>query len=140
MIIRTVSAADMGDIEKLQLAYKEEIGEDAPIREDFDSLRRAIEQGTILFYGCEDEGRLVGCCSVSPTFSTFNYRRSGVFEDFYILPEYRHKGIARQLVEFAFRESGVGSLTVGCADCDKDLYSALGFCIPLGNLMAYDAE
>ena len=63
---------------------------------------------------------------------------SGVFEDFYILPGYRHKGIARQLVLFARRESGVSSLTVCCADCDVPMYEALGFSVPLGNLLAFD--
>ena len=62
----------------------------------------------------------------------------GVFEDFYIVPEYRHKGIARQLVRFAYQESGVGSLTVGCADCDVKMYLSLGFTIPLGNLLAFE--
>ena len=69
-------------------------------------------------------------------FSTFDYSASGVFEDFFILPEYRHRGIARKLVEYAYRESGVSSMTVGCADCDLEMYKALGFTIPLGNLLA----
>ena len=61
-----------------------------------------------------------------------------MFEDFYILPQYRHQGIARKLVQFARTESGVQSLTVGCADCDKAMYQALGFSVLLGNLLAYD--
>ena len=60
------------------------------------------------------------------------------FEDFYIVPEYRHKGVARQLVAFAYRESGIGSLTVGCADCDIKMYQSLGFTIPPGNLLAFE--
>ena len=123
----------------LHTAYKEEIGEDAPTAEDKARLAGVIGRGEILFYGCADGGTLVACCSVSPTFSTFNYARCGVFEDFYIRPENRGKGIARGLVNFAYRESGVGSLTVGCADCDLEMYKALGFSIPLGNLLAYDA-
>lgn len=121
----------------LQTAYKREIGEDAPSDEDLARLRDAIARGDILFFACRDSDKLVGCCSVSPTFSTFNYARGGVFEDFFILPEYRRKGIARQLVQFAFAESGVASLTVGCADCDVGMYNALGFSIPLGNMLAY---
>lgn len=127
------------DLIPLQLRYKEEIGEDAPGEEDFARLALAMEAGQILFYGCRAEGRLVACCSVSPTFSTFDYRKGGVFEDFYILPEFRHQGIARRLVEYAYRDSGVSSLTVGCADCDIEMYQALGFRIPLGNLLAFDA-
>ena len=122
----------------LQLGYKQEIGEDRPTDKNIESLCVAISRGQIIFYGCIDEGRLIACCSITPTYSTFNYQIGGVFEDFYIIPEYRHKGIARQLIEFAYRESGVGSLTVGCADCDIKMYQSLGFTIPLGNLFAFE--
>ena len=127
----------MAGLKMLQLGYKQEIGEDSPTDENIESLCTAISRGQIIFYGCIDEGRLIACCSITPTYSTFNYQIGGVFEDFYIIPEYRHKGIARQLVEFAYRESGVGSLTVGCADCDIKMYQSLGFTIPLGNLLAF---
>ena len=56
---------------------------------------------------------------------------------FYISPEFRHNGIARQLVQFAYRTSGVSSMTVGCADCDVQMYESLGFSIHLGNLLAF---
>lgn len=126
------------DLMILQRGYKQEIGESAPVNSDFDRLLRAMSDGQILFFGCLDGGRLIACCSVSPTFSTFDYNRGGVFEDFYILPEYRHRGIARKLVDYAYHRSGVSSLTVGCADCDSEMYKSLGFRIPLGNMYAFD--
>lgn len=125
------------ELKELQKAYKIEIGEDAPTENDFKCLLRAIESEEIVFYGCVCEGRLVACCSISFTFSTFNYQKAGVFDDFYIRPEYRHKGIARKLVAFAHNQSGVGSLTVGCADCDVEMYKAIGFELPLGNMLAF---
>ena len=130
---------DMEALKPLQTGYKREIGEEPPAEEDFDRLRKAIADQTILFYGCRDGEKLIACCSVSHTFSTFNYQRSGVFEDFYIVPERRHQGIARKLVRFAYEQSGVSSLTVGCADCDVDMYKSLGFSIRLGNMYAYEA-
>ena len=133
-----VTTDNIAELKMLQLGYKQEIGEDRPADENFDSLGQAISKGQIIFYGCIDEGRLIACCSITPTYSTFNYQMGGVFEDFYIVPEYRHRGIARQLVGFAYRDSGVGSLTVGCADCDIAMYQSLGFTIPLGNLFAFD--
>ena len=133
-----VTGNDIAGLKTLQLGYKQEIGEDRPTDENFDSLCKAITKGRIIFYGCVDDGRLIACCSVTPTYSTFNYQTGGVFEDFYIVPEYRHRGIAKQLVGFAYRESGVGSLTVGCADCDIEMYQSLGFTIPLGNLLAFE--
>ena len=133
-----ITNGNMDGLKALHIGYKQEIGEEPPTEENFDSLSEAIKKGRILFYGCADEGRLIACCSITPTYSTFNYQTGGVFEDFYIVPEYRHKGIARQLVRFAYQESGVGSLTVGCADCNIKMYQSLGFTIPLGNLFAFE--
>ena len=133
-----ITNGNMDGLKVLHLGYKQEIGEETPTDENFDSLSEAIKKGQIIFYGCMDEGRPVACCSITPTYSTFNYQTGGVLEDFYIVPEYRHRGIARQLVRFAYQESGVGSLTVGCADCDIKMYQSLGFTIPLGNLFAFE--
>ena len=133
----TISADRVGELWELHALYKEEIGEERPSDDDLAALSDAVRDGRILFFGCLDQCRLVGCCSVSTVFSTFDYRTGGVFEDFYILPSYRHKGIARQLVRFAHDESGVSTMTVGCADCDRELYMALGFRIALGNMLSY---
>lgn len=46
--------------------------------------------------------------------------------------------VARALVRFAWKDSGVSSLTVGCADCDLPLYRALGFSLSLGNIQAFE--
>ena len=137
VVIRSMEASQIDALWELQLRYKAEIGEDEPQAEDKERLARAMEAGQILFYGAWDGNVPVGCCSVTKGFSTFDYRPSGVLEDFYIRPEYRRRGIARALVETAVRQSGVSSLTVGCADCDLEMYRALGFSIPLGNLLAY---
>lgn len=127
----------LGELAALHIAYKAEIGEDAPSADELAALGRALKDKRILFFGCVCDDELVACCSVCRVFSTFNYAESGVFEDFYIVPRWRHKGIARKLVEFTYRESGVGSMTVGCADCDEAMYKALGFGIRLGNMLAY---
>ena len=123
---------------ELQKAYKAEIEEDMPTEQDLNRLKEAIEENRILFYGAWDGTTLTGCCSITIGFSTFNYAASGVFEDFYICPEYRHKGIARELVKYARQDSGAESLTVGCADCDVEMYQSLGFSIHLGNLLAFE--
>lgn len=138
MEVRKLAKNDLFDLWELQKRYKAEIGEDEPDEGGRVALADAIEGGKILFFGAFDGEKLVGCCSVSVVFSTFNYLPGGVFEDFYILPDYRHKGIARALVNFAYRESGVSSMTVGCADCDLLMYRALGFTVPLGNLLAFE--
>lgn len=133
-----IDASQMDALWELQKLYKAEIGEDEPGGKDREMLTEAIEKKRILFYGAWEGSVLVGCCSITTGFSTFDYQPSGVFEDFYIRPEYRHKGSARGLVQFAYRESGVSSLTVGCADCDVQMYRALGFSLQLGNLLAFE--
>ena len=131
-----VSQADA--LWELQKAYKADIEEDMPTEQDLYRLKAAMEENRILFYGAWDGTTLTGCCSITIGFSTFNYAASGVSEDFYIRPEYRHKGIARKLVKYARQDSGVESLTVGCADCDAEMYQSLGFSIRLGNLLAFE--
>ena len=126
-----------GELAALHRAYKAEIGEDAPAQADMESLNAALAAGRIRFFGCDENGTLVGCCSVCVTYSTFNYAAAGVFEDFYILPEFRHTGIARALTAFAYKKSAVSSLMVGSAECDAEMYSAIGFSAPLGKLLAY---
>ena len=133
-----IKTENFQDLVKLQKAYKEEIGECAPTDEELKSLQKAIENEQIQFYGCICDNSLIACCSICVLYSTFNYDKSGVFEDFYIQPEYRHRGIARKLVAYAYEQSGVGSLTVGCADCDVKMYTAIGFQIPIGNMLAFD--
>ena len=133
-----IGVSQIGPLWALQKAYKAEIEEDAPTERDLGRLREAMEENRILFYGAWDGPTLTGCCSVTIGFSTFRYAASGVFEDFYIRPEYRHKGIARALAAYARQDSGVASLTVGCADCDVEMYQSLGFSIHLGNLLAFE--
>ena len=138
MDYQRISKEQINELWELQKLYKAEIGEEEPSDEERDRLFDAIAEDNISFYGAWENGTLVGCCSVSVGFSTFDYKPSGVFEDFYIRSEYRRQGIARHLVRFAYSESGVSSLTVGCADCDVDMYKSIGFTIPLGNLMAFE--
>jgi GNAT superfamily N-acetyltransferase len=133
-----LSESGFGELTKLQILYKSEIGEDPPSQKQLKSLAQAITTKQIHFYGCFCDGELIGCCSVCIAFSTYEYNKAGVFEDFFIRPEFRHRGIARELVQFAYRESGVRSLTVGCADSDLEMYKSLGFSIVLGNMLAFE--
>ena len=135
-----IDPSEIDALWELQKQYKAEIGEDEPERGAKERLADAIGRGTISFYGVWDEKTLIGCCSVTVGFSTFDYLPSGVFEDFYIRPAYRHRGIARQLMRFAYGESGISSLTVGCVDCDVELYKSLGFTVPLGNLLTFEGQ
>ena len=123
---------------ELQKQYKAEIGEDIPNDICKKRLKDAISKGEILFFGAWEGDALVGCCSITVGFSTFDYMPSGIFEDFFICPDFRHKGIARQLVQFAYKSSAISSMTVACAQCDIQMDKSLGFSIQLGNLFAFE--
>ena len=138
MEYQRVSAAHIDALWELQRLYKAEIGEDEPDEAGKARLAEALTTGAILFWGAWDGPTLAGCCSVTAGFSTFDYRPSGVFEDFYSRPAYRHSGVARALVRMARQASGVSTLTVSCADCDLSMYAALGFTLRLGNTLAYE--
>ena len=79
-------------------------------------------------------------CSVAKCFSTFTCADAGVFDDFYIEPAFRRKGIARMLAQAAqkwSKENALASLTVTCAPCDEGMYRALGFDTALGKAFVY---
>ena len=137
MDYRKLDGSHMDQLWELQKAYKAEIGEAEPGEQERARLKAAIKNVQIIFYGAWDGTKLIGCCSIAVGFSTFDYSQSGGFEDFYIQPQYRHKGIARQLVQYSYHESSVSSMTVRCADCDLQMYQSLGFSIK-GNLLAFE--
>ena len=125
---------------RLESGFKQEIGEDAPTEAMQRKLQDAIRSGRITFFVARCGERAVGMCSVAPCFSTFSCAESGVFEDFYIEPAFRGKGLARRLAQAAqawCRTSGISSLTVSCAPCDEGMYQVLGFDTRLGTNFAY---
>lgn len=133
---------DPGDwqIIKLENGFKREIGEEALSEEKQSMLQQAIKDGRITFFVARWGGRAVGMCSVVKCYSTFACSDTGVFEDFYIEPAFRGKGIARKLAQAAqawCNENGMASLSVCCAPCDEKMYRALGFTEPLGMTFAY---
>lgn len=132
-----IKTQHLEELMMLHKAYKVEIGEGMPTNAELESLEKAIEDEQIHFYGCLCDNLLIACCSICDLYSTFHYGKAGMLEDFYIQPKYRHKGIARKLVSFAYEQSGVGSLIVGCADCDMKMYQSIGFRIALGNMLAF---
>lgn len=106
--------------------------------EQIEWLKSAVEQGIVTFYGAFVDGLPVGICSLTVGFSTFNCRKTAVFEDFYIAMPYRRTGMARELVNFAAeqaKQQNIATVTVGCCNGDVGMYEALGFNVPTGNLL-----
>lgn len=125
---------------KLENGFLKEIGEEAMTKERTERLRQAVRDGRITFFVAKRGCRAVAMCSVAKCFSTFGCSDTGMFDDFYVEPAFRKKGIARKLAQAAqkwCRENKLASLTVCCASCDEEMYRALGFETRLGAVFAY---
>lgn len=125
---------------KLENGFLLEIGEQPMTEEKQARLRQAIREGRITFLMAKRGYRSVGMCSISKCFSTFTCADTGVFDDFFIEPVFRRKGIARMLARAAqdwCQESGIASLTVCSAPCDEEMYRSLGFDTRLGTTFAH---
>lgn len=133
--VKTLGDPADWQLKKLLQGYLAEIGEDVADEAKLRRLEAAVAEGKIVFLLAYRGSRAVGMCSVAEHFSTFDCGNVGVFEDFYIEPVFRKKGIARMLASSArehCRERGLASLTVTCAECDVGMYRALGFDAGLG--------
>lgn len=140
MDINRLDNNDVNKLRKLLDEYKKSIGEEQLTDEAFNRLKEAVKEDKITFYVAKDKENIIAMCSITIGFSTFNCSPKGIFEDFYIEPSYRGKGIASKLTQFVFSEmesQGVKSVWVGCSDIDVDMYKHLGFEIELGNLLAW---
>lgn len=143
MTVQVLKMEQFSTLCTLMDAYKYDIEEEALTTEAKERLREAIASGQITFFIAMEDGEIVGMCSVCETFSTYTCRKSGVFEDFYIVPNRRRTGLARQLTHAVFeqmRARGVATLWVGSAPCDVKMYESLGFDAPLGMLRCWSSE
>ena len=127
-------------LKKLENGFLKEIGEQPLTEVKQEQLAQAIRDGRISFFVAKRGYRAVGMCSVAKCFSTFACCDTGVFDDFYIEPVFRRKGIARKLAQTAQRwckGNNLASLTVCCAPCDEKMYQSLGFDTQLGTTFAH---
>lgn len=139
-IVEVSSDPEDWQLKKLENGFLKEIGEQTLTEEKQEQLQQAVRDGKITFFVAKRGYRSVGMCSVARCFSTFACTDTGVFEDFYIEPVFRGKGIARKLAQAAQKwceENGIASLTVCCAPCDEGMYQALEFNTRLGTTFAH---
>ena len=140
VVVEPLTEPEDWQLLKLENGYLTEVGEEILSEEKQKALQKAVREGRITFFMARRDGRAVGMCSVTTAFSTFACADIGFFEDFYIEPVFRGKGIARLLANAAqrwCREHGISSLTVCCAPCDEERYRSLGFEAQLGKSFAY---
>ncbi len=138
--VDVLAEPDDWQLKKLKNGFLKEIGEQPAAEEKQEQLIHAIRRGKTTFFVAKRGYRAVGMCSVAKCFSTFVCADIGVFDDFYIEPVFRRKGIARMLAQAAqkwSKENALVSLMVTCAPCDEGMYRALGFDTALGKALAY---
>lgn len=137
--VEVLSDPEEWQLKKLENGFFREIGETALTEERQTRLSQAVRDGKIIFFVARRGSRAVGMCSVAGCFSTYACADIGVFDDFYIEPVFRKKGIARKLTQAAqewCRDRGIISLSVCCAPCDEERYRDLGFTVRLGTTLA----
>lgn len=138
--IEILSDPESEQFKKLENGFLREIEESPLTDKQQTQLTKAIRDGKITFFIAKRNHRMIGMCSVARCFSTFACSDTAVFEDFYIEPAFRRKGIARKLAQAAqnwCRTNNLSSLTVCCAPCDEQMYQNLGFTIALGHTYAH---
>ena len=138
--VHVLDNPDEPQLIELENAYRKDIGEDILTEEQQRKLKRAVRDGHITFFVAEQDSIIVGICSISRCYSTFSCSDTAVFEDFYVRPDNRRKGIARLLADKAqrwCRKQGMTSITVCSAPCDEEMYRVLGFDVILGRTMAH---
>ncbi len=135
--------SEFGKLIELEQKYKKSINEPELNTEQIRRLRLAVQNDEIKFFVGEVNSKIIAICSLSIIFSTFLCQHIAIFEDFYIEKDFRHKGVASNLVNYVFdtmKSENVTSVWVGCADIDVDMYKSLGFTISLGNLLTCDTS
>ena len=129
------------DLWALENAFLKAVGEEPMSMEKLRRLARAVDEEKITFFAARMGEKLIGMCSVSKCFSTFACKDCGVFDDFFVMPQYRGNGIARMLVNAAQRwceEQDYASMMVGCSSGDVDMYRSLGFDVELGTMLVHN--
>lgn len=137
--VERLAGPESWQLYKLENSFLAEIGEEQLTEEKKGRLSAAVRERKITFFLAMRGTRAVGMCSVARCFSTFACGETGVFDDFYVEPPFRHQGAARKLARAAqawCRERGMTSLTVGCSAGDVGMYRALGFELELGAMLA----
>ncbi len=108
-----------------------------------DYYRRHMADGTFVSWLAIDGDRIVGTSGMSfvekPPYFGCPSGRIGLLSSMFTEPEYRRKGIARELLSKVVEEArayGCGTVQITASDMGVLLYTAFGF-VKNGNFMQY---
>ena len=107
-------------------------------------FRTHLAAGDFISFLCFDGGAAAACSGLSlqvhpPTYETPS-GKSGYITNMYTRPEWRHRGLARKLVDLlveAAREAGCTKLYLNASAMGRPLYESYGF-RPVENEMVFD--
>lgn len=108
-----------------------------------DYYKRHMKDGTFVSWLAVDGGEIVGTSGMSfvekPPYFGCPSGRIGLLSSMFTKPEYRRKGIARELLHRVAEEArnyGCGTIQITASDMGVKLYTAYGF-VHNGNFMQY---
>ena len=141
-----LTEADLDTFIKMRIAQLREEG----ATEDFDLVpalkdyyNRHLADGTFVSWLALDGDRIVGTSGMSfvekPPYYGCPSGRIGLLSSMFTNPEYRRKGIAKELLHRVVEEArayGCGTIQITASDMGVKLYTAYGF-IHNGNFMQY---
>ncbi len=88
----------------------------------------------LIAFVCRSENKIIGCCflyiSEKPSNPTFINGRTGSVLNVYTRPQFRRRGVARDLMKLLISESRSNNLDfveLKATDSGYDLYKSLGF-------------
>ena len=116
------------------MGYSDDTALSAMVSATADYLKKAIPEGTFRSWlACDGEQIIAGGAVVITPWPAHAYEpicRRATILNVYTEPEYRHRGIARQLMETIIawcREEGFARVTLHASQYGRPLYESLGF-------------
>jgi ribosomal protein S18 acetylase RimI-like enzyme len=102
MIIRRATVNDIPGLGKLFDAYRVFYGKQSDLRGALEFLEDRISGiESQVFISIEDDDRITGFIQLYPLYSSTRMARLWLLNDLYVDPEFRGKGISKQLIEKA---------------------------------------
>ena len=146
IIYRKLTENDLDQFIRLRISQLREEG----AKEDLDLVpalqdyyRRHMADGTFVSWLALDGSRIIGTSGMSfveqPPYFGCPSGRIGLLSGMYTLPDFRRKGIARELLGRVVEEArayGCGAVQITASDMGVLLYTDFGF-VKNGNFMQY---
>ena len=143
---RKLTASDLDTFIQMRITQLREEG----AKEDFDLVpalkdyyRRHLKDGTFVSWLALDGDKIIGTSGMSfvekPPYFGCPSGRIGLLSSMFTNPDYRRKGIAKELLHRVVEEArayGCGAVQITASDMGVKLYTAYGF-VHNGNFMQY---